>query len=191
MTPIFRGMQARGATSRTCTNAKFAALADLAANKTGDINGIQFFWSGMEVVFNNNLSTAAGPCRNNSGVCCGIVTHSDEPADDGQGNERVLKYVPLAIMVGPSMRAIGALYSDLDVAVPVDCMPVSQADISFTLTIPERVEQAAVSYTVRRTGIPLGNGYAVTVYFTQGMSFRDACWIAHGLQQSAAFRSGL
>lgn len=33
--------------------------------------------------------------------------------------------------------------------------------------------------TISRRGIPLAEGYVVTDFYTQGMSFKENCWVAH------------
>ncbi len=35
------------------------------------------------------------------------------------------------------------------------------------------------SLRIRRVGLPLGEGYAVTDYYCQGLSFRENYWLAH------------
>ena len=80
------------------------------------------------------------------------------------------------MMVEPSMRAIDTLYTNLNIAVTEECMPVVQAVVSFTLTISRRVEQPAVRYIHGALHeFPLGHGYAVPDFVAQDVSFR-----AHG-----------
>lgn len=46
-------------------------------------------------------------------------------------------------------------------------------------TINGRFYPPGQDITIRRRGIPLGEGYVVTDFYTQGMSFKDDCWVAH------------
>ena len=53
---------------------------------------------------------------------------------------------------------------------PAACMPYAPAGPG---------ADAKPTYTLhfKRTGVPLGDAYAVTDYFAQGMSFGTACWL--------------
>lgn len=66
--------------------------------------------------------------------------------------------------------------------VPRGCLAILPATSKSTHPFPKGITISGVKYTkvtIQRRGIPLGEGYAVTDYYTQGMSFNEDCWVAH------------
>lgn len=134
-----------------------------------------------------------GAGRTNNGVCHahGIILNPLEPPEataDEHKAVRYLKYVPAAVIVKPER---GPHVWPHDVAV-ASCFKATLPDGCLAITpetrtschkfgkSPMRIFGAAYKQvSIRRRAIPLGEGYVVTDYYTQGMSFRDACWVAH------------
>lgn len=109
---------------------------------------------------------------------------------------RYLVKLPMAIIVRPEGEAGKTTPSSVRAAlkdpflrklVPDGCLPVTPAEKQTThkfdrgkgVTIDGHHYFPGELIKIRRKAIPLSEGYSVTDFYTQGMSFGDACWVAH------------
>ena len=156
------------------------ALRHVAATDTNDVEAEGCFFQGARYIFIDNLLPGANRVRSGSCVGHSIVLDPAEPPDDGQGPVRRLKFLPRALFVVPE----GNLPLETMHGVPRGCIPVlptKTGTITVTLPMPIHNAQGDSVRTLlfHREGIPLGNGYAVTDYFVQGMSFKSDPWALH------------
>ena len=85
--------------------------------------------------------------------------------------------MPTAVYVRPEGVELGDLC--VKEGLPPGCLPIMPVSHDFGITV-KHVGQRNEAYTfnVKRTAFPLGDAYAVTDYFCQGMSFGEAIWLA-------------
>jgi hypothetical protein len=167
--------------------------------KTGKMPTVMLFFEGCDYIFGpDNRCPDALWCNNNLASGVRLILHDNEPDDNLDKNVRMLKYSPKGIVVRPHGNAISDAYCDGDV-VPKGCLIVVPRDATFKVALdtprgrnqnPAPVamlkfpighalhpqdDPASVGTTIdiKRTGFPLAMGYAVTDYFSQGMSFKD------------------
>ena len=126
----------------------------------------------------------AGACNKNVVRAVGIVLHPNEPPDNGQGTYRRLQYMPLAVFVKPvSGMPLPASVTSPEFANQFPgAFPVVPMTAQATVSLPNWANRpndhrAMVKLTIARTNMGLGDAYAVTDFFVQGFSFKDACWI--------------
>jgi hypothetical protein len=101
------------------------ALDGLPPEKTGKIARYGFFFEGMEYVFTDNRYTDLLQVNNNCAIARKIVLDPREPPDGLSKACRVLKYMPLALIVEPAGPALVRLYEDP--RIPVNCIVVKPA----------------------------------------------------------------
>lgn len=109
--------------------------------------------------------------RSRTVFCTGrcLLLDPREPPDTGKDEVRKLKYVPLGIYVQPAGHTQCVLVE-----------PKSAAVTDLVLPDPITLNGETVKRLhLRRRGIPLREGYVVTDFFIQGMSFKRECWILH------------
>lgn len=104
--------------------------------------------------------------------------------------------MPLALIVRPegeagnkSPHSVRQALKDpfLQALIPDGCVPVVPTEKQTThkfergqgVTIDGHHYHPGELIKIRRKAIPLAEGYSVTDFYTQGMSFGDACWVAH------------
>lgn len=138
---------------------------------------------GCEYVFIDNVAPGAGRVRNAGCVGRRIDLDPREPEDDITQPFRILRYPPLCVWVQPleTPAPLGTACGPLG---PPDCIPITPATATATVDLPagDRPTVNNIHYhrvACTRTTFPLGDAYCVTDYYAQGMSFRDACWLAH------------
>ncbi len=157
------------------------SLLAVPANKTGEICAVNYFFEGMEYVFVDSQHPVVGRMKNNTCVGVRLILHPNEPEDDLSKPYRALKYLPLAVYVKPTMEN-GPAFNLFDDPVLEGCIPVKPSVAMFTFTLPGPMQvggHTITSLRIRRVGLPLGEGYAVTDYYCQGLSFREKYWLAH------------
>ena len=83
-------------------------------NKMGQMAYWQFFFDGLEYVFNSNDYVNVGYVKNNMCTAKGIVLHRDEPEDDLTKPYRLLKHLPEALLVKPhGIMPVGDICGDV------------------------------------------------------------------------------
>ncbi len=133
----------------------------------------------------------AGTTRNMVVRVLGLITHPDEPEDDGSGPHRRLLYMPLGVIVE---HVTGASTADFLKGEPeFEGLPdgafvvrpqLSQA--AHTVTVPDQ-DGRERKLSIRRYNVPLGDAYCVTDYFVQvGMPHR--AWVGMRVGGSRTFR---
>ena len=160
------------------------ALADMPAKKTKDIEGWCYFFEGIEYVFIDSNTPEVGRARNSWATGVKLVVDENEGEDDLSRPYRVLKYPPI---VRPHDVQVGTDCCDADGLVPEGCIPIQAITTeTFEVPLPEPTTihtpdgpKTITTVKVRRRGIPLGDGYAVTDYFVQGMTFGNNPWLLH------------
>ena len=136
-------------------------------------------------MFTHNIASGVGAVRNAACVGRRIVLHPSEPDDDLTQPFRLLRHAPAVVWVEPceSPAPIGAIVGD---AGPPNCIPMllESARSADTIELPadDRPKVSGVpvaSCRCTRHGFRLGDGYCVTDYYAQGLSFRNDPWLAH------------
>ena len=163
------------------------ALADVPAKKTEGIEGWCYFFEGIEYVFIDSENPEVGRSRNSWATGVKLVVDENEEDDDLTRPYRVLKYPPKAIVVRPHDIHVGRACCDEHGLVPEGCIVVQAITTkAFNVTLPDAVtistqdgHTSLKTFKVKRRGIPLGDGYAVTDYFVQGMTFGNNPWLLH------------
>lgn len=152
------------------------------AKKTGDINGWTCFYEGIPYVFIDNKCPTAGRVKNNKCIGRALLLDAREPPDDPQQKVRFLQYPPSAVFVQPSIIDVGDACHNVCKVCPPGCIPVTMATKTFSISFPEPIPLrrggVCTKARVRRRNIPLGDGFAFTDYYTQGMSFGKETWLA-------------
>ena len=151
-------------------------LHEAAAAQCGNINSLCYFFYGQEYCFVDSTASNVGHTTNS--VCIGkrIVLDPREPTHDNKEPYRTLTYPPLAIWVKPMDIEVGAVCGDLG---PEGCIPIRRCSTGIIqLKLPHKRGEPSRTLRFSREGIPLGDAYAVSDYFCEGTSFKDACWIA-------------
>lgn len=99
----------------------------------------------------------------------GVLLDPREPPDTGEGSVWQLQHLPLGIFVQPANRTELVLIT-----------PKTTGVAHLDLPQPVEVRGKTLNHiNVRRRGIPLREGYVVTDFFIQGMSFKHDCWLLH------------
>lgn len=146
-------------------------VLDLTPDKLNGLPGYGYFFVDAEYTFVDNNASDLCRFRNNHCVAVAIVLHHLEPPDDTSKPFRMLRYVPEGILVKPDGAEPNVTHGSL----PPNCLVIRPVSITIKkLKLPDG-SRTSVS---RRT-IPLAGGYAVTDFFAQGMSFKEACWLMH------------
>lgn len=154
-------------------------LETVPPSKVDDIPAINYFFEGIEYVLTDNKAAAAHFVRNNHCIGVAMVLADDEPDDDLSQPYRLLRKPPRAMYVKPAGTDLGDIIGH---GVPPGCVPITPKSAKIKIKLPHALEldgQMVDAVDIHRTGLPLGNGYAVTDYFAQGMNFRNDCWLLH------------
>ena len=124
-----------------------------------------------------------------------VLDPSEKPDKDPSKPIRYLAHVPLAVIVKPQSSP-SKWPKEVDAAVdhpflkryiPPGCIAICPTQKTTThkfdkgkgIAINGHHYYAGETIKIRRRAIPLAEGYVVTDFYTQGMSFGDACWVAH------------
>lgn len=136
-------------------------------------------------MFTHNSAPAAGVVRNAACVGRAIELHPREPDDDPTKPFRLLKYPPAVVWVQP-LESPAPLGQTCGPTAPCDCLPMflTQAASSKPINLPvgdqpEVHGELVTSVACVRYGFQLGDGFCVTDYYAQGLSFKDDTWLAH------------
>jgi hypothetical protein len=166
-----------------------AAIAELPASECDWIGSFNMFFPGIEYLAADSDAPHAGRSKNNRCIGRRLVLHPKEPPLDESGDIVMLQYLPSAIIVEPEDSSIGDACSAHSDDVPHGCIPIAPRATSHSIRValPKPVAipgtpHEATSVTFTRKGIPLDDGYCVTDYFCQGVSFGSECWIIHAAQ---------
>lgn len=149
-----------------------SGLMNLTSDHTDGVGATGYFFPGARYVFTQSICPPLRFVNNNGCTAVSIVLDRLEDPDDGKPPCRQLKYPPRAIFVRPDGAASGAM----DIGGPPGCVPILPIT---SAKIKPLVPKGTKAVTITRTGLPLGDGYAVTDYYTQGMSFGSAPWAIH------------
>lgn len=156
------------------------ALDYMPSSKTDGVGAIQYFFEGIPYVFTDCSAPQSNRVTNN--MCYGrqLVLHDEEPEEGpaSKGNPvRMLAYIPRGIFVEPVGPPLGSMCGGQG---PADCLPVEPCSKVFKPSYPGKMMVGSKDYTgikVKRKGYPLGEGMVFTDYYSQGMSFKSACWL--------------
>jgi hypothetical protein len=161
-----QGVPVRGAKLR-------AELQGLPATSTEDMGALNYFFPGMHYLFASTEQDQLEVNWTKNTRCVGrkIILHPDELDDDLSQPYRVLQHLPLAVYVEPAGCDLQGLQCGPHA--PPNCVPVTPRKVTF------KHAWGKGSVKVERTGLLLGDAYAVTDFYIQGMSFKDECWLLH------------
>ncbi len=142
----------------------------------------------------------AGATRNMVVRVRGLITHPDEPEDDGSGPHRRLQYMPLGVIVEHVTGASTAdfLKGEKEFEGLPDGAFVVRPQLSqkaHTVTVPDQ-DGREQKLTIRRYNVPLGDAYCVTDYFVQvclipGRRAAPTCFMPSSFTQAPAVTPGL
>jgi hypothetical protein len=110
-----------------------ALLEGRPASDTKNMPTIPFFFPGVTYKFIDNRSPRFGRMNNNLCVGRSIVLDHHEPPDDLTQPQRVLRYLPRAVIVEPQCFVVPPLPSE---AVPPNCIPILPTKVTYTLKFP-------------------------------------------------------
>jgi hypothetical protein len=165
------------------------AIANLPASACGGLGSVNLFFPGIEYIAADSIAPHAGRSKNNRCIGRKLVPDPKEPPFDPTSAVIWLKHTPSAIIVEPEDSRIGDVCRDLYSEVPAGCIPVRATTNrqNTCVALPSAMEipgtkLEATTITFKRTGIPLDDGYCVTDYYCQGVSFGDESWVIHVAQ---------
>ena len=168
-------------------------LKNLADNDTPP--AVQYFFPGIPYRFLTSEYPAIGWFHN--GACIGeaLVLDEREPDDTMEGDFRVLRFPPKALMVRLPHRKLGKLCGD---GVPEGCVPIiAKPSKAVTTTLPFAVKlyanknDATVGTAIKfkRFTFPVDTALAFTDYYAQGASFRgDPHFLHLNIAQTQGYR---
>jgi hypothetical protein len=149
---------------------------------------IAMVFPGCLCLFVDNDLPIGGVAKNATCVVRGLVVDHREPEDTKTSDAWMLRYPPIAVFVEPregrieeqTVHAMSQKYPDL----PNNCFAVEARSTESFKVINDRLTttkpRKGDSYSlVKRNGIPLAEGYAVTDHYCQGANFKEECWLAH------------
>lgn len=182
---------------------EYSSVPDLVVNAVGflppeqteKIPGVQFYFPGCRYLFIDNHAPELGYVNNGECIGRGILLNSGEE-DVGEGDVWFLRRPPIALYVEPAEATVTtAAWRSLRAEMPTlpdRCVPVMATWTSeFSVVFPDKKapdeanqeEQPCLgpfgTWDLVKYGVPIGEGYAVTDFYCQGMNFRDQCWLAH------------
>ncbi|EFJ39807.1 hypothetical protein VOLCADRAFT_100524 [Volvox carteri f. nagariensis] len=133
----------------------------------------------LQVHRNVGDAADAGASHNNEVEACSLLEDGREPADDGRGPYRRLKYLPAAVIVRPISGHIpGTVLQGLgDYASRGGAFILSPRASCIAEVEMPAAGYGTITKQIRRLNVPLGDRQAVTDYFVQGRSFKDECWL--------------
>ncbi|KXZ42507.1 hypothetical protein GPECTOR_140g683 [Gonium pectorale] len=154
--------------------------SQLPVEALGDLLPDILYFEGAIYTLQENANPDAGHCRNSTVVATGILLDPREPPDTRSGEVWDLEYLPLAVFVRPESVRLDNLAPGVfpDGSIPI--VPTTSAGVQ--LSFPEGVDLGdgrgtVTSVKLRRTNLPLSDGYVVTDYFAQGLSFGNEPWV--------------
>ena len=140
---------------------------------------------GARYVFTHNIATGIGAVRNAACVGRAIELHPDEPADDPAEPFHLLRHAPIAVWVEP-LEAPAPLGDACGAAGPPNCIPMvlEHARSDKAIKLPDGDQpvvhgERVTAVHCTRHGFQLGDGFAVTDYYAEGLSFGNDTWFAH------------
>jgi hypothetical protein len=162
----------------------------LPANKTAQLNGIAWFYQGCPCTFLDNKQRSLGRTRNAFGYMESLVLDPREPACSNPEEPcRWLQYVPLGVIVsipqksgGAELVAVAATKESFVLHAPQPTntntddqhVPKRKGKAAQLLAATDGVQQpprkrakVTQKLTITRQQVPLGDGFAVTDYFSQ------------------------
>ncbi|EFJ39554.1 hypothetical protein VOLCADRAFT_100825 [Volvox carteri f. nagariensis] len=173
-------VQKRGAAAEPAlTHVEKAVVMRIKDHEFGHTTADTWYYHGARYILLDTTAADAGASHNNEVEACGLLEDGREPADDGRGPYRRLKYLPAAVIVRP----ISGHIPDTVLQGLGDYASRGGAFIlSPRASCIAEVEMPAAGYgtitkQIRRLNVPLGDRQAVTDYFVQGRSFKDECWL--------------
>lgn len=90
------------AVADTYPDAFVRLLLELSDQKANHSPGVTVYADGADAMIGANFAPEIGLAKGTRGTYAGLVLHPDEPADDGKGEERWLKYRPLCVYFQPN-----------------------------------------------------------------------------------------
>lgn len=126
----------------------------------------------MEYTYIDNDAPHLARVKNARCEAVHFYLHPNEPADDLSQPVRILRYPPISVVVRSlDMPAYAA-------TLPI--FPMLPITRTFKVALPRHLHtNTATSIKVQRRALPLGDAYAITDFFAQGLSFKHNCWLAH------------
>ncbi|EFJ40932.1 hypothetical protein VOLCADRAFT_99206 [Volvox carteri f. nagariensis] len=138
-----------------------------------------WYYHGARYILLDTTAADAGASHNNEVEACGLLEDGREPADDGRGPYRRLKYLPAAVIVRPMSGHIPdtVLQGLGDYASRGGAFILSPRASCIAEVEMPAPGCGTITKQIRRLNVPLGDRQAVTDYFVQGRSFKDECWL--------------
>jgi hypothetical protein len=156
-------------------------LQGLPATDAQDMGALNYFFPGIHYLFASTENDQLEVNWTKNTRCLGrkITLDPPEPDDDLTKPYRLLQHLPLAVYVEPSGADLQGLRCGPHA--PPACVPVTPRKVTFKHALPQQrgAPGRQKHVQVARTGLLLGDGYAVTDFYIQGMSFKDECWLLH------------
>lgn len=174
-------------TNRPLSPAYLNIVRQLNSQKCGGVPMTNYFFEGIRYVFlqNDDKLGQYGWLKNNHCTGVAIILDEREPENvtmpDDRGTVPVSKlptrrlvYPPLGVIVRPDGGSAMADFSAFGhsgcVAVKFDTRATEPCKV--ILPGPMEIDGETIrEFTFKRKGLPLGEGYVVTDYFSQGMTF--------------------
>ena len=149
----------------------------LPGSATMNMSTFQYFYHGIRYIFTDSAATTLGRVTNNG--CTGevIILDARDAADnaDATGKAiRILRFPPTCIFVRPDGVDVGKLCG----AAFAGLIPVEAMASSFKAPYKPSPHEPKMKVTIKRYGLPLGEGTVVTDYYAQGLSFKKDLWLA-------------
>lgn len=156
-----------------------SALEDVSYDRTCKIPTYGIFFAGMVCSFPDSEAPALHRVTNNQATAISLIPHDLEPSLPSVPGLHILTYVPRGIIVrpdGPPLGPVASIPSGSNVIFPDDHIMIFPQSRTFTMTWKRLGMSAPI---IKRWGIPLTDGYAVTDFTAQGASFGDDPWVIH------------
>ncbi|EFJ39199.1 hypothetical protein VOLCADRAFT_101254, partial [Volvox carteri f. nagariensis] len=173
-------VQKRGAAAEPAlTHVEKAVAMRIKDHEFGHTTADTWYYHGARYILLDTTAADAGASHNNEVEACGLLEDGREPADDGRGPYRRLKYLPAAVIVRPISGHIpGTVLQGLgDYASRGGAFILSPRASCIAEVDMPAAGYGTITKQIRRLNVPLGDRQAVTDYFVQGRSFKDECWL--------------
>ncbi|EFJ39911.1 hypothetical protein VOLCADRAFT_100383 [Volvox carteri f. nagariensis] len=173
-------VQKRGAAVEPAlTHVEKAVAMRIKDHEFGHTTADTWYYHGARYILLDTTAADAGASHNNEVEACGLLEDGREPADDGRGPYRRLKYLPAAVIVWPISGHIpGTVLQGLgDYASRGGAFILSPRASCIAEVEMPAAGYGTITKQIRRLNVPLGDRQAVTDYFVQGRSFKDECWL--------------
>ncbi|EFJ50814.1 hypothetical protein VOLCADRAFT_88113 [Volvox carteri f. nagariensis] len=173
-------VQKRGAAVEPAlTHVEKAVAMRIKDHEFGHTTADTWYYHGARYILLDTTAADAGASHNNEVEACGLLEDGREPADDGRGPYRRLKYLPAAVIVRPISGHIpGTVLQGLgDYASRGGAFILSPRASCIAEVEMPAAGYGTITKQIRRLNVPLGDRQAVTDYFVQGRSFKDECWL--------------